>query len=112
MDGFARRVSRGRAAMLYDGHDALALRGRLGAHAVVLLQTTPSALDVAHDLGSRGEPGGTLVLADEQTAGRGRYGRRWISPLGGGIWLALLLRPRQPPAGGALALRAGLEVVA
>lgn len=98
--------------MRYENLDAPALARRLGIGEVVLLETTPSTLDVAHELGARGAPSGTLVLAEEQTAGRGRYGRRWISPRGAGIWLAMLLRPRAAPVGGAIAIRAGLETVA
>ncbi|HRY30658.1 MAG TPA: biotin--[acetyl-CoA-carboxylase] ligase [Elusimicrobiota bacterium] len=56
-----------------------------------------------------GAPQGTLVLADEQTSGRGRMGRRWLSPRGG-LWFSLLLRPAIPPAQvPALALVAALD---
>lgn len=41
---------------------------------------------------------GTLVLADSQTAGRGRRGRGWISPSGEGIFMSLLLRPQVHPS--------------
>ncbi|MFO7769581.1 MAG: biotin--[acetyl-CoA-carboxylase] ligase [bacterium] len=41
-------------------------------------------------------PPGTLVLAEEQTAGRGRHGRTWYSPPGGGLYVSMLLRPRIP----------------
>lgn len=67
-----------------------------------------STLDVAHALGHEGAPVGTIVLADVQTAGRGRNGRTWYSPPGG-IWLALLLRPRSA-AIGVMSIRAGLVV--
>jgi len=92
----------------YDGLDARGLAVLTGAPHVILHDSLPSALDVAHELGERGERSGALVLADEQTAGRGRAGRAWHSPRGGGIWLALLLRPAEAPLGGALAIRAGL----
>ena len=36
---------------------------------------------------------GTIILSEEQTAGRGRQGRQWISPRGKGIWLSLILKP-------------------
>ncbi|MGE5630966.1 MAG: biotin--[acetyl-CoA-carboxylase] ligase [Caulobacteraceae bacterium] len=36
---------------------------------------------------------GTVVIADEQTCGRGRLGRQWISPKGKGIWMSMLLKP-------------------
>ncbi len=41
---------------------------------------------------------GTLVLADSQTAGRGRRGRGWISPAGEGVFMSLLLRPNVHPS--------------
>lgn len=50
------------------------------------------------------------MLADEQSAGRGRSGRPWLSPPGAGIWLALVLRPAAVPLGGALSIRTGLAV--
>ncbi len=39
------------------------------------------------------QPDGTLFIADIQTAGRGRLGRRWLAPKGCGIWMSLLLKP-------------------
>jgi BirA family transcriptional regulator, biotin operon repressor / biotin---[acetyl-CoA-carboxylase] ligase len=53
---------------------------------------------VAMELGYAGEPEGTLVLAEEQTAGRGRAGRNWHSERGTGLYFTLLLRPRLAPA--------------
>jgi BirA family transcriptional regulator, biotin operon repressor / biotin---[acetyl-CoA-carboxylase] ligase len=53
---------------------------------------------VAMELGYAGEPEGTLVLAEEQTAGRGRAGRSWHSERGTGLYFTLLLRPKLAPA--------------
>ncbi len=111
MDRAGRRLSGAPCTLTYDGLSAEDLARRFGAGDVVLLETTGSTLDVAHDLGAKGARGGTVVLADEQTAGRGRLGRRWVSPRGSGIWLTLLLRPRAAPLGGVLAVRAGLAAV-
>ena len=47
--------------------------------------------------GDRGEPEGTLVVAEEQTAGKGRRGRGWASEPGIGIWMSLILRPQLKP---------------
>lgn len=51
----------------------------------------------ARALAREGAAHGTLVLADTQTAGRGRRGRGWISPAGEGIFMSLILRPDMPP---------------
>ena len=51
---------------------------------------------------------GTLVLADEQTEGRGRFGRAWRSDPGRGVWLTLLERPQDPAALDVLSIRVGL----
>jgi len=53
---------------------------------------------VAMQLGESGEPHGAVVLAEEQTAGRGRAGRSWTSEKSAGIYCSILLRPPIPPA--------------
>jgi len=53
---------------------------------------------VAMRLGEQGEPHGAVVLAEEQTAGRGRVGRVWLSEKSAGIHCTVLLRPPIPPA--------------
>lgn len=91
-----------------DGLPGAVLARRWGVPGCRLAREVGSVLDMAHNLGQEGAPAGTVVMADVQTAGRGRNGRTWYSPPGG-IWLALLLRP--PTAGlGAMAIRAGLVV--
>lgn len=57
--------------------------------------TLPSTNDLAISLAEIGVPEGTTVIAEEQTAGRGRLGRPWTSPRGG-IWLSVVLRPCLP----------------
>jgi BirA family biotin operon repressor/biotin-[acetyl-CoA-carboxylase] ligase len=52
-----------------------------------------STNDVAAMLGDRGEPEGTLVIADAQTAGRGRHGRAWASLPGAGLYMSIVMRP-------------------
>jgi BirA family biotin operon repressor/biotin-[acetyl-CoA-carboxylase] ligase len=61
---------------------------------------------VARRIAATGAPHGTLVTAAEQTAGRGRQGRSWISPPGGALLASLVLRRLDP----LLSLRAGLAV--
>jgi BirA family biotin operon repressor/biotin-[acetyl-CoA-carboxylase] ligase len=48
---------------------------------------------LAKSLAAQGAPEGTLVVAEHQTAGRGRLGRRWHSPPGEGIYVSLIIRP-------------------
>ncbi|MDO4357164.1 MAG: biotin--[acetyl-CoA-carboxylase] ligase [Clostridia bacterium] len=50
----------------------------------------------ARQLGAAGAPHMTLVLANEQTAGRGRMTRKWVSPPGDSVLMTLLLRPPLP----------------
>jgi BirA family biotin operon repressor/biotin-[acetyl-CoA-carboxylase] ligase len=71
--------------------DADALRDRIDAR-VVHHETIPSTNDVARAEGRDGAPHGTFVVADEQTAGRGRTGNAWASPPGG-VWSSTLVRP-------------------
>ena len=52
-----------------------------------------STNEVAKELASRGAEEGTVVLAETQTQGKGRLGRRWLSPKGG-VWFSVILRPR------------------
>jgi len=67
------------------------LRERVDAP-LVHRETCPSTNDVARAEGRGGAAHGTFVVADEQTAGRGRTGSVWASPPGG-VWSSTLLRP-------------------
>lgn len=48
---------------------------------------------VAHQLAQEGAEHGTIVIADEQTTGKGRMGRHWHSSKDKGIWMSMILRP-------------------
>ena len=65
-------------------------------------------MDVAHDLARSGAPEGTVILADTQSAGRGRSGATWFSEAGQGVWMSLIERPRDAAALHVLSLRVGL----
>lgn len=66
---------------------------------VVYLRSTTSTNDVLKDMAAEGAPEGTLVLADEQTAGRGRLDRKWVAPVATSLLFSLLFRPRESPRG-------------
>ncbi len=56
-----------------------------------------STNEIALQMGREGKADGTVVMAEEQTAGRGRMGRSWLSEKGSGIYLSVLLYPPLPP---------------
>lgn len=70
------------------------------------LRSTTSTSDRARELAAAGAPHGTLVTADEQTAGRGRQGRVWSAPPGSALLMSVVLR--DPPD--LLPLAAGVAV--
>lgn len=55
-------------------------------------RVTDSTNERARDLAARGAPHGTLITADQQSAGRGRQGRRWTAPPRSAVLMSLLLR--------------------
>jgi BirA family biotin operon repressor/biotin-[acetyl-CoA-carboxylase] ligase len=72
---------------------------------------TDSTNSVAMRLGEEGEPHGTLVIAEEQTAGRGRGGHTWYSEKTNGIYVTVLLRPAiSPQQAPLITMVAGLAV--
>ncbi len=60
-------------------------------------QSVKSANDIAVRLAETGAPDGTIVTAEQQTGGRGRFGRVWHSPPGCGVYLSVILRPTLHP---------------
>lgn len=78
---------------------------------IVWLAETDSTQRVARELARDGCEEGTCVVAEAQTAGRGRLGRSWHSPPGTNVYLSIVLRPPLPPGRvPQLALVAGLAV--
>ncbi len=59
--------------------------------------TVSSSMDVCRVLAQQGADEGAVVVADAQTAGRGRVGRAWFSPPGQSLYVSVLLRPRLAP---------------
>lgn len=78
------------------------LLARLPAKRVVgrdiqVFQETTSTNDVIEKFARDGVKEGVVVFAESQTKGRGRLGRKWISPVGKGLWFSVLLRPKLRP---------------
>lgn len=71
--------------------------GPLVGRRILVLDVTRSTNSDAMALGREGEPEGTVVIAEEQTAGRGRLGRTWESSRGVNLYLSILLRPAMAP---------------
>ncbi len=71
---------------------------RLIARRVSFYDQAASTNDLARESAEAGDPEGTLVIADAQTAGRGRLGRSWIAPPHSSILMSLILRPRLGPS--------------
>ena len=79
--------------------DLLARLGKtkiIGRDIQVFEQTT-STNDVVEKLARDGVREGVVVFAESQTRGRGRLGRKWISPARKGLWFSILLRPNLRP---------------
>jgi BirA family transcriptional regulator, biotin operon repressor / biotin---[acetyl-CoA-carboxylase] ligase len=92
----------------WEGAAPEVLAERWGVPEVHLYARIGSTSDAARALAEAGAPHGTVVLAEEQTAGRGRGGRPWSSAPGLGIWMSLVARPASLPAPGLLPILVGL----
>ena len=103
--GYQIQASGGRGYRLIEVPDTLGEReiapllatGELGRK-IHSFAELPSTNDEAHRLAEEGALHGEVVIADLQTAGRGRRGRSWVSPKGMSVTLSVVLRPSLPPA--------------
>lgn len=75
----------------WEGWDAPALARRLDLPGFEIHGAVASTSDRVRELAGRGAPAWTAVLADAQTAGRGRRARAWVSPPAVGVWVSLVL---------------------
>jgi hypothetical protein len=82
--------------LMDDSFSADALQSLLDTEAVgrcvLHLASVSSTMDVARQEAEDGAPHGLIVVADEQTGGQGRRGRRWVSPPGN-LYVTIVLRP-------------------
>ena len=95
----------------WSGHSSTELRERWGRQDVHLYGAVSSTNEVArHRAEQEDAPSGTIVLAREQTAGRGRGDRTWHSPPGG-LYMSMVFRPGRVENPAILPVLAGLGVV-
>ncbi len=75
----------------------LGLKTKTFGRVIHYKETVESTQKVAGTLAQNAALEGTIVVAEEQTMGKGRLGRIWHSPKGTGIWVTIILRPTIPP---------------
>jgi BirA family biotin operon repressor/biotin-[acetyl-CoA-carboxylase] ligase len=96
---------------LADAERLVAEHGASLGRPLHLLRTTTSTSDEAKLAAKRGAPHGSTWVTEEQTAGRGRQGRAWVSPRGENLLFSTLVRVACPPARlPPIALAVGLAV--
>jgi len=76
-----------------DNEIKIGLKTRKMGHHVHFEETVTSTQKIAQTLANEGAEEGTIVVAEQQTNGRGRMARQWYSPSGTGIWMSLIIRP-------------------
>lgn len=72
--------------------------GRIIGRDIRVFQETTSTNDIVERLARDNVKEGVVVFAESQTKGRGRLGRKWVSPAQKGLWFSILLRPSLRPA--------------
>lgn len=117
-DGYEIEAVRSRGYRLRESGDVFtkaeldsALTTKWAGRNLVFLEVVDSTNNKARQLAEEGAPDGTLVVAVEQSAGKGRRGRSWVSISGTGVWMSLLLRPDfMPECASMLTLVAAMAV--
>ncbi|HUF50528.1 MAG TPA: biotin--[acetyl-CoA-carboxylase] ligase [Longimicrobiales bacterium] len=96
----------------WEGRDARALAAAWQLPELLVYPTVASTSDIARARAAAGAPAGLLVLAEHQSAGRGRLGRRWSAQPHSALLCSLLLRPGHAAdaAPGSAPIRVGLAV--
>jgi len=64
---------------------------------IIYLNSVDSTNNYGKKMAENDFTDGTVIIAEEQTSGRGRLGRHWISPKGKGIWMTIMLKPDIKP---------------
>lgn len=100
-EGYVFSAVSGRGYSLSRSSDVISERGikkhlgeSAGAYDIKVYPTVTSTNTLLKEMAANGAPEGTVIIAAEQTAGKGRMSRRFHSPSGTGLYLSILLRPR------------------
>lgn len=94
----------------WDAYTEAELRERWQRESVHLMDSVDSTNEAAKQRAEAGAPDGTIVIAREQTKGRGRAGSAWHSPRDAGLYLSMIYHPRDLSHPGPLVILAGLGI--
>ena len=99
-EGYIIESTTNKGYILLESPDALypdeikeLLDTKLIGREIIYMDSIDSTNSHAKRLGEKDFIDGTVIIAEEQTTGRGRLGREWVSPKGKGIWMTILLKP-------------------
>ncbi|MCR2820217.1 biotin--[acetyl-CoA-carboxylase] ligase [Lederbergia panacisoli] len=82
---------------LSDNEILFGLKTKTMGRKIYYFDCVESTQIIAHKAAREGAPEGTIVIAGEQTAGKGRMTRPWHSSKQKGIWMSMIIRPKLPP---------------
>ncbi len=82
---------------LIDTEISYSLETKIFGRKIYAYQRIQSTNSIATQLADSGAAEGTIIIAEQQTKGRGRLGRKWFSPAGNSLYFSLILRPKIHP---------------
>jgi BirA family biotin operon repressor/biotin-[acetyl-CoA-carboxylase] ligase len=78
---------------------------------IIHFDSIPSTNIKAKEIGDKNESNGAVIISEEQTNGRGRLGRTWVSPKYKGLWMSIILKPELSPMEAAKLTQIGAAAV-
>jgi BirA family biotin operon repressor/biotin-[acetyl-CoA-carboxylase] ligase len=82
--------------------DSISGRSMIIGREIIFFDTINSTNTYAMELADMGYPDGTVIIADAQKGGKGRLGRKWLSPQGKNLYMSIILRPTIQPKDAAI----------